>query len=121
MRQALTPAIEEELRGALTESEYARYRKEHQRPALLEAIRARVLAGQDLRSVTREITSSTAGAIASTLLMSSPGPRHIVDRLRRPIKIPFAGLVEQFQRVLDVVLGACTARRPSFATWVKYG
>ena len=58
MRQALTPAIDEELRGALTDSEYARYRKEHQRPALLEAIRARVLAGQDLRSVTREITSS---------------------------------------------------------------
>jgi hypothetical protein len=58
MRKALNPAIEEELRGALTDSEYARYRKEHQRPALLEAIRARVLAGQDLRSVTREITSS---------------------------------------------------------------
>ena len=27
MRKALTPAIDEELRGALTESEYARYRE----------------------------------------------------------------------------------------------
>ena len=56
MRKALNPAIDEELRGALTESEYARYHKEHQRPALLEAIRARVLAGKDVRSVTGEIT-----------------------------------------------------------------
>ena len=58
MRTALNPAIDEELRGALTDSEYARYRKEHQRPALLEAIRARVLAGTDVRSVIGEITRS---------------------------------------------------------------
>ena len=58
MRKALNPAIDEELRGALTESEYARYHKEHQRPALLEAIRARVLAGTDVRSVIEEITRS---------------------------------------------------------------
>ena len=58
MRKALTPAIDEELRGALTDSEYARYCKEHQRTALLEAIRARVLAGKDVRSVVREITLS---------------------------------------------------------------
>ena len=58
MRKALNPAIDEELRGALTESEYARYHKEHQRPALLEAIRARVLAGKDVRSVIEEITRS---------------------------------------------------------------
>ena len=56
MRKALNPAIEEELRRALTESEYARYCKEHQRPALLEAVRARVLAGKDARSVIGEIT-----------------------------------------------------------------
>ena len=41
-----------------TESEYARYAKEHQRPALLEAIRERVLAGSDARSVIRDITLS---------------------------------------------------------------
>ena len=63
MRKALNPAIDEELRGVLTESEYARYHKEHQRPALLEAIRARVLAGTDVRSVIEEITRSPlAGA-----------------------------------------------------------
>ena len=58
MRQALNPAIDAELRGALTASEYARYETEHQRPALLEAIRERVLAGTDVRSVIREITLS---------------------------------------------------------------
>ena len=58
MREALNPAIDTELRGALTASEYARYQTEHQRPALLEAIRERVLAGTDLRSVIREITLS---------------------------------------------------------------
>ena len=58
MRATLNPAIDAELRGALTESEYARYEKEHQRPALLEAIRERVLAGTDVRSVVREITLS---------------------------------------------------------------
>ena len=58
MRKALNTAIDEELRGALTESEYARYRKERRRPALLEAIRARVLAGTDVRSVIEEITRS---------------------------------------------------------------
>ena len=58
MREALNPAIDEELRGVLTESEYGRYAKEHQRPALLEAIRERVLAGKDVRSVIREITLS---------------------------------------------------------------
>jgi hypothetical protein len=58
MREALNPGIDAGLRGALTESEYARYEKEHQRPALLEAIRGRVLAGSDVRSVIREITLS---------------------------------------------------------------
>ena len=58
MRGTLNPAIDAELRGVLTESEYARYEKEHQRPALLEAIRERVLAGNDVRSVIREITLS---------------------------------------------------------------
>ncbi len=58
MRGTLNPAIDTELRGALSESEYARYGKEHQRPALLEAIRERVLAGTDVRSVIREITLS---------------------------------------------------------------
>ena len=58
MRGTLNPAIDAELRGVLTEGEYARYEKEHQRPALLEAIRGRVLAGKDVRSVIREITLS---------------------------------------------------------------
>ena len=58
MRGTLNPAIDAGLRGVLTESEYARYQKEHQRPALLEAIRERVLAGKDVRSVIREITLS---------------------------------------------------------------
>jgi hypothetical protein len=58
MRGTLNPAIDTELRGALSESEYARYEKEHQRPALLEAIRGRVLAGNDARSVIRDITLS---------------------------------------------------------------
>ena len=58
MRGTLNPAIDAELRGVLTESEYGRYEKEHQRPALLEAIRERVLAGNDVRSVIREITLS---------------------------------------------------------------
>jgi hypothetical protein len=58
MRSALNPVIDAELCGVLTEGEYARYQKEHQRPALLEAIRERVLAGSDVRSVIREITLS---------------------------------------------------------------
>lgn len=58
MRHALNPEIDAELRGALTGSEYARYQKEHQRSALLEAIRERVLAGKDARSVIRDITHS---------------------------------------------------------------
>ena len=58
MRGTLNPAIDAELRGVLTEGEYARYEKEHQRPALLEAIRGRVLAGNDVRSVIRDITLS---------------------------------------------------------------
>ena len=58
MREALNPAIDEELRGVLTQGEFARYEKEHQRPALLEAIRERVLAGSDVRSVIRDITLS---------------------------------------------------------------
>ena len=58
MRGTLNPAIDAELRGVLTEGEYTRYEKEHQRPALLEAIRGRVLAGNDVRSVIRDITLS---------------------------------------------------------------
>jgi hypothetical protein len=58
MRATLNPAIDAELREALSGNEYARYQKEHQRPALLEAIRGRVLAGSDVRSVIREITLS---------------------------------------------------------------
>jgi len=80
MRKALNPAIDQELRGALTESEYARYRKEHQRPALLEAIRARVLAGKDLRSVIEEITGSPLNGARSVAAVLhgrlAEAPRH---------------------------------------------
>jgi hypothetical protein len=40
----------------LSESDYARYLREHQRPALLEALRGRMLAGQDIGSAIRQIT-----------------------------------------------------------------
>ena len=87
MRGTLNPAIDAELRGVLTESEYARYEKEHQRPALLEAIRERVLAGNDVRSVIREITLSpldgarSVSAVLHGRLARRP-PRHpgVLDR-----------------------------------------
>ena len=40
-------------------------------------------------------------------------PRHVVDRLGRSVKIPFARLVEQFERVFDVGRQSRLARLPS--------
>ena len=56
IRETFTPAVDREFRQVLSESDYARYSREHQRPALLDALRGRVLAGQDTRAAIREIT-----------------------------------------------------------------
>jgi hypothetical protein len=55
-RETFTPSVDRELRQVLSESEYARYAREHQRPALVEALRGRMLAGQDITAAIREIT-----------------------------------------------------------------
>jgi hypothetical protein len=90
MRQSLNPAIDEELRGTLTETEYSRYCKEHQRPALLEAIRKRVLAGNDVRSVIRDITLSpldgarSVSAVLHSRLGTTVRPGTPDSGVRRP-------------------------------------
>jgi hypothetical protein len=70
VREKLTPAIDAEIRSALSESEYARYEREHQRPVLLEALRGRTLAGQDIKAAIGEITRTPmdgARSIAAVL------------------------------------------------------
>jgi conjugative relaxase-like TrwC/TraI family protein len=56
IRETFTPAVDRELRQALSGSDYARYSREHQRPALLDSLRGRMLAGQDITAAIREIT-----------------------------------------------------------------
>ena len=56
IRETFTPAVDRELRQALSGSDYARYSREHQRPALLDALRGRMLAGQDIKAAIQEIT-----------------------------------------------------------------
>ncbi|HEY1325064.1 MAG TPA: AAA family ATPase, partial [Streptosporangiaceae bacterium] len=58
VRRMLNPAIDAEFRQALSSGEYARYEKEHQRPALYEALRERMLAGQDVRDLVRRVALS---------------------------------------------------------------
>jgi hypothetical protein len=56
IRETFNPSADREFRQVLSESDYARYLREHQRPALLEALRGRMLAGQDIGSAIRQIT-----------------------------------------------------------------
>jgi hypothetical protein len=58
IRQKFSPSVDREFRQVLSESEYARYSREHQRPALLETLRGRMLAGQDIRAALQEITGA---------------------------------------------------------------
>jgi hypothetical protein len=56
IRQTFTPAVDRQFRQVLSEPDYAQYLREHQRPALLDALRGRMLAGQDIRAAIQEIT-----------------------------------------------------------------
>ena len=56
IREKFDPSVDREFRQVLSECEYARYLREYQRPALLEALRGRMFAGQDIKAAIREIT-----------------------------------------------------------------
>jgi hypothetical protein len=56
IREKFGPSVDREFRQVLSESDYARYAREHQRPALLDALRGRMLAGQDITAAIGEIT-----------------------------------------------------------------
>ena len=58
IRPTFTPYVDRAFRQALSESDYARYVREHQRPALLDALRGWMLAGQDTWAAIREITQA---------------------------------------------------------------
>ncbi len=56
IREKFNPSVDREFRQVLSGAEYARYSHEHQRPVLMEALRGRMLAGQDIRAAIRQIT-----------------------------------------------------------------
>ncbi len=80
IREKFNPSVDREFRQALSESEYARYLRGHQRPALLETLRGRMLAGQDIRAAIREITRAPMdGARSVTAVL-----HHRLGELARP-------------------------------------
>ena len=80
IREKFNPSVDREFRQVLSESEYARYEREHQRPALLEALRGRMLAGQDIRAAIREITRAPMdGARSVTAVL-----HHRLGELAKP-------------------------------------
>jgi len=57
VKNTTTPDIDKALEAALSEYEYTRYLREHQRPVLQQALRERQLSGQDISEVIAEITA----------------------------------------------------------------
>ena len=80
VRNTFNPSADREFQEVLSEPEYARYSRERQRPALLEALRGRMLAGQDIRAAIREITRAPMdGARSITAVL-----HHRLAELPRP-------------------------------------
>jgi hypothetical protein len=70
VRQALHPAIDEQIKARLTESEAWRYDREHARTALRQRLRSAQLAGHDISTLIDQITAAPmdrARSIASVL------------------------------------------------------
>jgi hypothetical protein len=90
VRQTLYPAIDQQIKARLTESEAGRYDREHARTALHQRLRAAQLAGHDIGTLIGQITAAPmdrARSISSVLHgrlqrlalpqlpgMTSPGP-----------------------------------------------
>jgi hypothetical protein len=70
VRQTLYPAIDEQIKARLTQSEAWRYQREHSRPVLQHTLRDAQLAGHDIGQIIDQITAAPmngARSIASVL------------------------------------------------------